>query len=82
MWKIQYGCQIWNIYESQYKFHMDLKETNMTAKQEYLRGHRCEGTNMPYKCKLFEAVIEHLLGISILYRTDVCKISKVISTNK
>ena len=28
----------------------------MTAKQEYLRDHRFEETNMDYKCKIFEAV--------------------------
>ena len=45
----------------------------MTAKQGILRNHGCEGKNLVYKFKIFEAVTEHCMGISISYRyTCVC----------
>ena len=36
--------------------------------KQYLRDHRCERINMVYKFKIFVAVTEHFMGISILYR--------------
>ena len=41
-----------NIYELQYNF-IGIYKTNMTSNNEYIRGQRCEGTNMAYKCNIF-----------------------------
>ena len=32
------------------------KEMAVKKKKEYMRDHRCEGKNMAYRCKIFEAV--------------------------
>ena len=37
---------------------------------------------MAAKCKIFEAVIEHFMGINISIDTPVCTISKVTSLNE
>ena len=36
--------------------------------EDYLRVHRCEGTEMVYKYKIFVAVTEHFIEICNLYR--------------
>ena len=36
--------------------------------EEYIRDHRCEGTNMAYKCKILWLPPNIFMGISILYR--------------
>ena len=38
------------------KMYRYMQKTNMTAKQGIFQDHRCEGTNMDYKCQIFEAV--------------------------
>ena len=38
------------------KLHSHLQNQIRLPSTEYQRDHRCEGTNMAYKCKIFEAV--------------------------
>ena len=33
--------------------------------EEYLRDYRWEGLDMAYKCKLFVALTQHFMGVSI-----------------
>ena len=49
------------------KNFMEVKQIWLTSK-EYLRDHRCEGTNMAYKPKKIVAVSKQFMGISMLYR--------------
>ena len=38
------------------KHYKHFQKQNMIPEQGLLRDHRCEGTNMAYKCKISEAV--------------------------
>ena len=42
-------------------------KVHMTDKQGFLRDHRCKGTNMTCKCKIFMTITEHFMKITILY---------------
>ena len=48
---------------------------------EYKRYHRCQGTNMPYKCKIFGAFNTALALVFCIY-SQVCTISKHIRINE
>ena len=50
------------------KNFIDICKTQIwLSNRECYRDHRCEGTNMVYKCKIFEAAYLPFNGMSILY---------------
>ena len=59
------------------KCHRHLPQTNMTSNKQYLRNHRCERTNMAYRCKMYEAVNIPLHR----HYTYVCTVFKVTGIN-
>ena len=61
------------------------ERTNVSANyksEEYLRDHRCEGTNIAYKCILFVAVTNTSWTSVFCIHTHDFIISKVIGINK
>ena len=49
---------------------------------EYLKDDRYEGTNMAYKCKIFDAVNLSLYGYYCFVYIHMCTVSKDSSINK
>ena len=68
-------CEIFMNYSK--KFMGICRKQIWLSKKEYLRDHRCERTNMAYKCKIFEAVTLTLHW----HHTHMCRVSKAIDIN-